>query len=308
MSGKRISSQYDCAIIGAGPGGLVAALYLSRFKRKVLIVDAGHSRAQWIPRIRNLIGYGPGLDGLTLLKRLKKQVTRYKNDWIRGEAEVRAKGSGFEVRVNGQKITAQTVILATGMKDAQPEVSNIPELRRRAVLAYCPICDAYDHSDQKIGLIVKDNHGLKKIGFLSQFSKSLIIFQTHPFKVSSQNEKEMRRLCCGIVKGPIEWMKYCPRPKGLFIKSTDSDPVFVKVAYVALGVDFNLKTTRSLKNLKRTKDGHIITKSHQETSIPNLYAVGDCVNALAQVSVAIGQAALAATRIHNRLGRTIPTS
>lgn len=78
-------------------------------------------------------------------------------------------------------------------------------------------------------------------------------------------------------------------------------PIAVDVAYVALGVDFSEKTIQHLRRLKRTKDGFIVTKSHQETSIPGLYAVGDCVSALAQISVAIGQAALAATRIHNHL-------
>ena len=72
-------------------------------------------------------------------------------------------------------------------------------------------------------------------------------------------------------------------------------------SYVALGVEFDKTAVQHLNNLRRTKDGFIQTSSHQETSISGLYAVGDCVNALAQVSVAIGQAALAATRIHHDL-------
>lgn len=96
-------------------------------------------------------------------------------------------------------------------------------------------------------------------------------------------------------------MKYQERPKGILIKLKGHRARFVRVAYVALGVDFNTQTTKHLKGFKRTKEGFILTKSHQETSVPGLYAVGDCVNALAQVSVGIGQAALAATRIHNRL-------
>lgn len=295
---------YDCAVIGGGPGGLVSTLYLSRFQRKVVLIDAGHSRAQWIPRIRNLIGYGAGLNGKVLLRKLKAQVLCYPQEWIHGEAIVKKKKDLFEVHVDQRVIKSKTVILATGMKDRQPPLGNVNELRRKEVLAYCPICDGYDHRDQVIGLLVCDNKGLHKMKFLSQFSKSIEVFKTREFKISSQNKKLARELNIPLHPGSIVEMKFNRRPRGIQItlgKQRDRSIHFANVAYVALGVDFNLKTTAYLKGLRRTRDGFIVTKSHQETSIPGLYAVGDCVNALAQVSVAIGQAALAATRIHNRL-------
>jgi thioredoxin reductase (NADPH) len=300
---KRHTFHYDCAVIGGGPGGLVSALYLSRFKRKVVLIDAGHSRAQWIPRIRNLIGYGQGLSGLALLKRLQAQVRQYKTDWVQGEAQIFRKPGGFKVQVDDRSFSARTVILATGMKDQQPLVDNVPALRKKGVLAYCPICDGYDHSGQTIGLLVRDNHGLKKMKFLSQFSKRIVAFQTEPFQVAAQYSKQAKECGFEIHQGRLESLAYRRRPRGLWVKMQGAaNPVAVDVAYVSLGVDFSEKTSRSLKGLRRTKDGHIMTRSHQETSIPGLYAVGDCVNALAQVSVAIGQAALAATRIHNALG------
>lgn len=295
--------QYDCAVIGAGPGGLVSALYLSRFKRKVALIDSGHSRAQWIPRIRNLIGYLHGISGLELLEKLEEQVRQYPVDWIQGEGQVRRQREGFEIRVGGRKLSARYVILATGMKDHQPPVPNVPALRKKAVLAYCPICDGYEHSGKRIGLFVKDNHGLKKMKFLSQFTNRIVAFQTAPFTVAPQHLREAREFGFEIHQGAIESLEYRLRPRGLLVRMKGAEKqIGVDVAYVAMGVDFNEKTTKHLRGLKRTKEGHIITASHQETSVPRLYAVGDCVNALAQVSVAIGQAALAATRIHNELG------
>lgn len=298
---KNHKFDYDCAVIGGGPGGLVSTLYLSRFKRKVLLVDSGHSRAQWIPRIRNLIGYGSGLKGLTLLRKLTQQVQLYSSDLVQGEAQVYRLKDGFKLKVGHAQYTARFVILATGMKDVQPPLENIPELRRKGVLAYCPICDGYDWSEQKIGIIVANSKGLKKAKFLHRFSPSITAFQVRPFELTTFDQSLIRENKVQIHQGELESLKYCQRPKGLWVQMKNQAPVFVHVAYVALGVDFNIKTTRHLKGLKRNKEGFILTKSHQETSIPGLYAVGDCVNALAQVSVAIGQAALAATRIHNRL-------
>lgn len=303
MGKRRRVFRYDCAVVGGGPGGLVATLYLSRFRRKVVLIDSGHSRAQWIPRIRNLIGYSKGLTGPQLLAHLSDQVHQYQADWIQGEAQIFRRSEGFEVRVGKRRFSARKVILATGMKDHQPPLSNIPALRKKGVLAYCPICDGFDHQDQHIGLLVKDNHGLRKVKFLFQFTSRISIFQTRPFRVAPQHLRKIEEMRLTLHKGRIQSLRYRMRPRGLSVQMEDSPDRFsVDVAYVALGVDFNELSIRHLRGLRRTKEGFVLTKSHQETSIPGLYAVGDCVSALAQVSVAIGQAALAATRVHNELG------
>jgi thioredoxin reductase (NADPH) len=88
----------------------------------------------------------------------------------------------------------------------------------------------------------------------------------------------------------------------LAVHLRNGDALRVGVAYVALGTTIDHSATRHLHGLKRTKAGFVIASSHQETSIPGLYAVGDCVNSLSQVSVAVGHAAIAATRVHHDLG------
>ncbi len=303
MGHPRHHFEYDCAVIGGGPGGLVSALYLSRFKRKVVLIDSGHSRAQWIPRIRNLVGYEKGLTGPQLLEHLGQQVRQYKADWIQGEAQVKRRPGGFTLLVGKRVLSARKVILAIGMRDIQPPVLNIPELRKKGVLAYCPICDGFDHSDQHIGLLVRENHGLKKMLFLSQFTKKISVFQTEPFRISPQNLKTAKQKKIRIYKAPLKALRLRKKPLGLFVEmESELKPVAVDVAYVLLGVEFNKSAIWQLPGLKRHRLGYLLTNSHQQTSIPGLYAVGDCVHALAQVSVAVGQAALAATRIHNELG------
>ena len=69
----EFSALYDCLIIGGGPAGLTAATYLGRFRRHGLIVDAGQSRAAWIPKTHNLIGYTEGISGPALLERMRAQ-------------------------------------------------------------------------------------------------------------------------------------------------------------------------------------------------------------------------------------------
>lgn len=294
--------MYDCIIIGGGPGGLVSALYLGRFRRHVLLIDAGRPRARWIPRIRNLAGCAQGISGPQLLFQLKKQVRQYPVDFLRGEAQVHRTKRGFCVVVGPYRIKARNVILATGFEDKQPHVPNISNLRRLQLLGYCPICDGYDHMRHKVAMLVTNGHCLTKLKFVSRLCPNLVVIPTKDFMFSPAVEKLATERRIRLLKAKLKSFEYSSEDMKLNIFFVGKNrPLKVDFAYVLLGINFNKTATKHLKGLKRVKGGFIKTTSHQETSIPGLYAVGDCVNALAQVSVAIGQAALAATRIHLNL-------
>ena len=293
---------YDCVVVGGGPGGLVSALYLGRFRRKVLLIDAGNPRARWIPRIRNLVGYAEGLSGPQLLKRLHRQVKLYPVEFLKAEATIRRNPKGFIVEAGERKIKTRTVILATGLIDAQPPVTNLTELRESSLLGYCPICDGYDHRDHKVALIVKNNQCFKKLRFIRALCPQMVVVPVGNFIFSNRIRKYAATHGLKLALKPLRKMNRDPKTGRLLIYLEDfKKPIRVDFAYVALGTQFNKSAVKHLNNLKRNRDGFILTSSHQQTSIPGLYAVGDCVNALAQVSVAIGQAALAATRIHHDL-------
>jgi thioredoxin reductase (NADPH) len=294
--------DFDCAIIGGGPGGLVSALYLERYKRKIIVIDAGESRAQWAPRIRNLIGYIGGIKGTDLLSKLRHQVHSQKSESVRGTAILKRINGGFEVKIENRTVTAKKVILATGMLDVQPPVPNFADLRKKAVLGYCPICDGFDHRDDPIGLLVKDVHGLRKIKFIARFSPLLHVIPTVPLKVSPQYIKIIRETGVHFHVGQLESLTFQRNPRGLVVKIKGQKPFYLKFAYVELGTKVSHTAIKHINGLKKTRDGFIVTSSHQETSVSGLFAVGDCVHALSQVSVAIGHAAVAATQVHNDLG------
>ena len=116
----------DCLVVGAGPAGLVAATYLARFRRRIAVVDAGASRARWIPTSHNCPGFPLGVSGTTLLARLREQaeehgvvVTPGRIDWLL------------------QRERADVVVLETGANDGLRALpvdatrSNIQQILRR---------------------------------------------------------------------------------------------------------------------------------------------------------------------------------
>src|SRR5471030_1997006 len=84
----RIAAMDDCIIIGAGPAGLTAAIYLARFHLKICMFDCGSSRAAQIPRTHNHAGYPGGIKGTELLRLMREQAAEF--GAVREEAEVTA--------------------------------------------------------------------------------------------------------------------------------------------------------------------------------------------------------------------------
>lgn len=299
-----MAMDFEVAVVGAGPGGLVAALYLRRFLRSTVVVSSAPSRASWIPRTHNLLGYRKGISGSQLLKKLNEQVMDLGCGRIEGEFRVFPSRKGFRLESQDAEFTAERVILATGMSDVQPMIENLGELRRRGRMRYCPVCDAFEYRGKTIVVLAQDEHGVKTAGFLAKFSRHVFVIWP-PSQVFS---KSLRQLC-------TRYRVHVREGEILRIEETSGGGVVVDlqlregravsvradICYVALGVTINDIAFRHLKSLRRNSSGHLLTDSHQELPISGLFAVGDCVEGLAQITVAAGQAAVAATRVHNEL-------
>src|SRR4051812_6377617 len=133
-------AEWDCVIIGGGPAGLTAALYLARFRRSVVVFDSGNSRALNIPRSHNHPGFVDGISGPTLLATLKAQAAEYGAEFRTGIIQALQKSSsGFEATASTGIAIGKRVILATGISDKAPTfVQSDAEVLREAV-RYCPV-------------------------------------------------------------------------------------------------------------------------------------------------------------------------
>jgi len=149
-----MSSSLDCLVIGAGPAGLTAAIYLARFHLSVRVIDAGHSRAALIPRTRNHAGFPGGISGRDLLQRMRQQAEEFGTSLTTGVVEkLERSGDGFTIHSADGTMQALTVLLATGVVNKRPPIA--PEFHdlalSRGLPRYCPICDGYEVTDQQVG-------------------------------------------------------------------------------------------------------------------------------------------------------------
>src|SRR3954447_14349410 len=144
----------DCLVIGGGPAGLTAAIYLARYRRNVMVIDSRDSRAALIPETHNYPGFAAGVSGKKLLELLTSQAETYGVKFAQDAVQTLQKsGDAFTATASGREIEAKRVVLATGLVDRTLEIPGLRPAIAEGLVRYCPICDGYEASDQRIGVL-----------------------------------------------------------------------------------------------------------------------------------------------------------
>jgi thioredoxin reductase (NADPH) len=285
----------DCLVVGGGPAGLTAAVYLARYCRSLRVIDRGESRARLIPASHNYPGF-KGIGGPELLRRLRDQARQYDVPIAQGtvdEIRIDARG-GFGVRAGPDEFLAQSIILATGLVDKEPPLAggNSPGLVR-----YCPICDGYEARDRRVA-VLGDADAARKAAFIRTYTRQVFWFTENETNAASPEAESLGIMCCGRAIH----LETCAN--GIRITAADGARYDVDLLYPALGCDVRSGLATHL-GARQTTAGTLIVDEHQQTSVHGLYAIGDVVSDLHQIAVATGHAAVAATAVHNQLPRNM---
>ena len=289
--------QVEALIIGGGPAGLMAALYLTRFRRKVCIVDAGASRASLIPRSHNLPGFPDGIPGPELLARMDQQLRELGVFVLRAEVRALERGEGaFRARHAGGEIRAARVILATGIVDRQMPLDDWVPAVRQGLLRYCPICDGYEAIDRKIAVVGPLDHAVAKALFMRTYSDDVTLL---PIEEGGETAA-LQRLAVASVRLTAPVRRLTKTERAIKAELADGSTEAFEVIYPAMGAQ-----TRSSLALRlgadHTADGFLMVDAKQRSSVEHLFGIGDVVTDLHQISVAFGHAAVAACAVHQSL-------
>ena len=298
-------ADLDCLIIGGGPAGLTAAIYLARFHLSLRVVDAGKSRASLIPCSHNHAGYPEGISGKELIRLMTEQAQKYGATIVcsRVTRLDRIEG-GFRAEWGEGSVTARTVLLATGVTNRRPPMDEElhDEALARGLIRYCPICDGYEVTDKKVGIIGSGGHGVAEAAFLRSYTADVTLIA--PDKAHDLDAADLEKLHeYGIkaVDGPCHAV--AAHEDCIVVDTAEGHYTFDSV-YPALGSDTHIEL--ALQVDAALKDGVLVVDSHQRTSVPGLYAAGDVVLGLDQIGHAMGEGGVAATTIRNDLSRKSP--
>jgi thioredoxin reductase (NADPH) len=231
---------------------------------------------------------------------LRRQLAEVDGSVIPGKVDALVAGDGvFEARSGDRGWRARTIVIATGMLDREPRVPGIANLRALGLLRQCPICDGYEFTGRRIGIVGAGDHGAREALFLRHYSEHVTLIAADDAHVPgpeavAQLEQRGIPVVCGEVVAAT------PTEGRVTVHLAGGDAHDFDVLYAALGA---LPRSGLARNLGAEVDalGALVVDAHCRTTVPGLYAAGDVVAGLDQLAVSVGQAAIAATAIHNGL-------
>ena len=290
------ATHCEALVIGGGPGGLTAALYLARFRRDVLLIDDGTSRAARIPRSRNYPGFVDGIPGAELVAAMREHAARYGARFAAGRVDsLELTPRGFVARWAEGEASAPLALLATGVADIEPAMPHLAQAVRQGALRYCPVCDGYEAIDRAVGVIADRAADLDEALYLRHFTERVTLFvASAEAQFDAAERRRMAEAGIRFVAEPVQAI----RLDGAAVCVAHGEAqTRCDALYCALGLEVHSRLATALGAL-HDDDGSLVVDAHHRTSVEGLYAVGDVAKGLNQIVVATGGAAIAAASMH----------
>ncbi|HVL71344.1 MAG TPA: NAD(P)/FAD-dependent oxidoreductase [Beijerinckiaceae bacterium] len=298
--------ELDCLIVGGGPAGLTAALYLARFERHFVVVDSGSPRAAWIPTSHNIPFFAEGISGRDILARQREHAERYGAHVVAGTVcGLQKLGAHFVAMVEdrdggSRQIHAKRVLIATGSVDIEPDLPDVPNAVQRGLVRYCPICDGYEARDKKIAVIGYGDRGLGEALFVARtYSRDVTLLTLgQGMELDADERRRADEQGVKVVYEPVAALDVEGERITALRTGSGKEHRF-EVLYSALGRKVRSDLAVAL-GAAHEEAGSLLVDDHRRTTVQGLYAAGGVACHLDQIVVAMSDAAIAATDIHNR--------
>lgn len=301
----RLDTIYDAIIAGGGAGGLSAAIYLARYGLKCLIIEKGRGRSFWMQELRNYFGLDPTTPGRDLVHHGTEQALHWGSDHLRAYVEeVRDEGETFAVKVKVGKTNSlypifrsRYFIAATGIIDRLPHLDKMQNVYDYAgyTLHVCLICDGFDMWDQKAILIAGSEPQVNTAFVLNWFTPYITVLTHGLFSISSTMQEKLAEYGFPHYESPI--LQFEGENHHLAgVTLTDGTHIEATTGLISMGSIYHNHYLKGIPEL--TWDGeNLVTDEWTKTTHPRLFALGDLKKGLNQVSIAVADGTLAATKI-----------
>lgn len=292
---------YDVAIIGGGPAGLAAAVAVSRMNRRAICFETGTPRSAHAPRYHNVVGFPEGISGLSLLARGREQAEKWGATLV--EAAVTAVEPAedgpwrFVARCGEQSWRARGIVFATGVVDRQLDCGNLYGETDSGV-HYCVVCDGYETRGERVAVVGRDAGAVDMVAALREFTDDLhLLLEGGPETLPAEERERLEAWGVTVHPGPIRGYR-CGGRGTRFETAEELEP-FPHV-FVGLGIKPRTEVAAAL-GCTLDDDRYIVTDEGQASSVPFVYAAGDCDGGHKQVTQAMAEGELAALELVGRL-------
>ena len=269
-------------IIGAGPAGVSAALYTARSGVETTILHHGVSALQKAARIENYYGFPGGVGGGELFDAGIRAARELGIPVVSEEAVGISYDGRFRVRTDRTEHTADALLLATGAARKTPDIPGLSTLEGSGV-SYCAVCDAFFYRKKAVAILGSGEYALHEAEVLLPLAESVTLLQNGRSLTAAFPETVR------VDSRPIARVLGKERVEGVVF--SDGESLALDGIFVAEGTADSAAFARTL-GLAAVR-GRLVVDGEMQTNLPGLFAAGDCVGGLLQVSKAVADGAAA---------------
>jgi thioredoxin reductase (NADPH) len=274
--------MYDVIVIGSGPAGITAAIYAKRRNLSILVISKGNGALQKAEKIDNYYGFENGISGKELYENGIKQAKNLGIDFIEDEVINIEYINQFTVETVNSKYEAKAVILATGVSRNIPNIKGIKEFEGKGV-SYCAVCDSFFYKGKDVAVLGDGNYAIHEFETLKPIASSVTILTNGNTMVENRdssievNSKKIREFRGDTKLEEVEF--------------EDNTIQNLNGVFIAMGTASSSDLARKIG--ARIENNNIVVNENMETTVPSLFACGDCTGGLLQISKAVYEGAKA---------------
>ena len=289
--------MYDTIIIGSGPAGITASIYIKRAGFNVLVISKEESVLKKAEKIENYYGFAEPISGKMLEESGIEQAKRLGVEILKREViSIKYAGDNYEVITANQskdeKYIAKTLVLATGANRNIPSIKGIKEYEGRGV-SYCAICDSAFFRNKDVAVLGNGEYAIGEIEELLPVAKTVTMLTNGKEYVENRSINEKLKVNNKKVR------EFRGADKIEEVEFEDNTKEKINGLFIAQGTASSLDFAKKIG--ARVENNNVIVNDQMETTAPNVYACGDCTGGVLQISKAVYEGTKAGLAIINKL-------
>lgn len=289
-------TDYDVAIIGAGPSGLTAGLYCARYGLKTVIIEKGiiGGTASWAGSVQNYPGF-LDISGMELMMKFQEQAEKAgAKIELETVLEIKDNNSEKEIVLSGKTLKANSIIVSVGAKSKWLNIKGEKQYLNKGV-HFCATCDGPMYQGKKVSVIGSDSRAAEEAIYLAGVTQE--VFLLSPKKelnadAAKQNQLKEKGVNIRLGVNITEFFG-TQMLEGIKFKneSGKEETILLNGAFIFVGTQPNTEFV----NVKKDENGKIIVNESMETDKKGIFACGDCIKKeLNQIATCVGEGAIAA--------------